>query len=198
MTDSYIEESGKLSPSSIIELFELELVEGLHYATGNPDNVITTYRWHAGTNSRLNESVKFNGQVYTPMPIEAEGFDYKSGKNDSLARPTLRISNLLSTISTILIEVNKITAGNDLLNAKVTRKRTFAMFLDSDNFDSTNPTADSTQKFPDEIYMIARKTLENREIVQFECASMFDMAGVRGPKRQILPDEFPGIGEFFQ
>ena len=46
--------------------------------------------------------------------------------------------------------------------------------------------------------MIARKTLENQEIVQFECASMFDMAGVRGPKRQILPDEFPGIGEFFQ
>jgi len=140
MTDSYIEESGKLSPSSIIELFELELVEGLHYATGNPDNVITTYRWHAGTNSRLNESVKFNGQVYTPMPIEAEGFDYKSGKNDSLARPTLRISNLLSTISTILIEVNKITAGNDLLNAKVTRKRTFAMFLDSDNFGNVGTT----------------------------------------------------------
>ena len=46
--------------------------------------------------------------------------------------------------------------------------------------------------------MIARKVVENQEIVQFECASMFDMAGVRGPKRQILPDEFPGIGEFFQ
>ncbi len=140
MTDSYIQETQKLSPSSIVELFELELVEGLHYATGNPDNVITTYRWHSGTNSISYGSVKFNNQVYTPMPIEAEGFDYKSGKNDSLARPTLRISNILSTISTILIDVNKITAGNDLLNAKVTRKRTFAMFLDSTNFNNLGKT----------------------------------------------------------
>ena len=140
MTDSYIQETQKLSPSSIVELFELELVEGLHYATGNPDNVITTYRWHAGTNSTSYGSVRFNNQVYSPMPIEAEGFDYKSGKNDSLARPTLRISNVLSTISTILIDVNKITRGNDLLNAKVTRKRTFAMFLDSVNFNNSGKT----------------------------------------------------------
>ena len=31
----------KMNPNSIIELFELELVEGLHYATGNPSNVAT-------------------------------------------------------------------------------------------------------------------------------------------------------------
>ena len=57
-------------------------------------------------------------------------------------------------------------------------------------------TADATQKFPDEIYLIARKTLENQEICQFECASQFDMAGIKAPKRQILPNEFPGVGEF--
>ena len=49
------------------------------------------------------------------MPIEAEGFDQKSGSNYSIARPVLRVSNLLSTVSTILTEVNKITVGNDLL-----------------------------------------------------------------------------------
>lgn len=138
MTDSYISELQQNDPSAVIELFELELVEGTHYATGNPDNVTTTYRWHSGSNTGGFGSIVFNGQTYTPMPIEAEGFDYKSGKNDGIARPTLKISNLLSTVSTILIEVNKITAGNDLLNAKVTKIRTLAMFLDSINFGNTS------------------------------------------------------------
>ena len=40
----------KINPNSIIELFELELVEGLHYATGNPTNVTTLFRFHAGGN----------------------------------------------------------------------------------------------------------------------------------------------------
>ena len=40
----------KVNPSSIIELFKLELKEGLNYETGNPDNVTTTYRFHAGSN----------------------------------------------------------------------------------------------------------------------------------------------------
>ena len=192
MTDSYIQETQKLSPSSIVELFELELVEGLHYATGNPDNVITTYRWHAGTNSRLNESVKFNGQVYTPMPIEAEGFDYKSGQNDAQARPILRISNLLSTVSTILIEVNKVTVGNDLLNAKVTRIRTAAMFLNGES------TANSSATSRNEVYFIVRKSTENREIVEFELAQAWDLPGVKLPKRQVLPRQFPGIGAFHE
>ena len=36
---------------------------------------------------------------------------------------------------------------------------------------------------------------ENREVIEWECRSSFDMAGIKSG-RQILPDEFPGIGEF--
>jgi lambda family phage minor tail protein L len=176
-------------------------------------------RFHNGTNLKttttLHEaSIHFGGKVYEPFPVQTEGFDMTS--KGTLPRPRLTISNLSpslsntftvanggsalpsGTISAMMLEVNKITVGNDLIGSTLVRIRTLRKFLDSDNFNSTNATADSTQKFPDEIYMIARKVLENQEIVQFECASMFDMAGVRGPKRQILPDEFPGIGEFFQ
>ena len=176
-------------------------------------------RFHAGTNLKttttLHEaSIHFGGKVYEPFPVQTEGFDMTS--KGTLPRPRLTISNLnpslsntftvanggsalpAGTISAMMLEVNKITVGNDLIGSTLVRIRTLRKFLDSDNFNSTNATADPTQKFPDEIYMIARKVVENQEIVQFECASMFDMAGVRGPKRQILPDEFPGIGEFFQ
>ena len=192
MTGSYISEVQKTDPSAIIELFELELVEGLHYATGNPDSVITTYRWHSGMTAAGAGSIVFNSQTYTPMPIEAEGFDYKSGQNDAQARPVLRISNLLATVSTILIEVNKITTGNDLLNAKVTRIRTAAIFLDGAA--SANPNATSRN----EVYFIARKSTENRELVEFELAQAWDLPGVKLPKRQVLPRQFPGIGAFHE
>ena len=176
-------------------------------------------RFHAGTNLKttttLHEaSIHFGGKVYEPFPVQTEGFDMTA--TGALPRPRLTISNLspslsntftvanggsalpAGTISSMMLEVNKITVGNDLIGSTLVRIRTLRKFLDSDNFNSTNATADSTQKFPDEIYMIARKTLENQEIVQFECASMFDMAGIKAPKRQILPSEFPAIGEFFQ
>ena len=192
MTDSFISELQKPSPSSIIHLFELELVEGLHYATGNPDNVTTTYCWHSGMTAAGAGSIQFGSKTYTPMPIEAEGFDYKSGKNDQTPRPILRISNLLSTVSTILIEVNQITRGNDLLNAKVTRIETLAMFLNGESTANTNATSRN------QVYIIDRKSTENREMVEFELSAIIDQPNFKIPKRQVLPRQFPGIGSFHE
>ena len=158
MTGSYISEVQKTDPSAIIELFELELVEGLHYATGNPDSVITTYCWHSGMTAAGAGSIQFGSKTYTPMPIEAEGFDQKSGKNDQTPRPILRVSNVLFTVSTILLEVNKITVCNDLTNAKLTRLRTLAMFLNGES------TANSNAMCRKEIFQVDRKSLENRAV----------------------------------
>ena len=96
------------------------------------------------------------------------------------------------SVSTILIEVNKITAGNDLLNAKVTRIETLAMFLDGET--SANPNATSR----DQIYIIDRKSTENREVVEFELSAIMDQPNVKIPKRQVLPRQFPGVGSFHE
>ena len=58
-------------------------------------------------------------------------------------------------------------------------------------------TPDPTATFPDEIYYIDRKITETRDIIQFELAASFDLQGVRLPKRQVLPADFPGVGTFF-
>ena len=131
-----IEELQSSDPSTIIELFELQLVEGTHYATGNPDSVNTLYRWHNGVAMNSVGQLKFNGQTYSALPIDADGFDYKGTAEGSgvLPRPTLRVSNLLYTVTTLLTEVNKISTGNDLLGAKLTRIRTLAKFLDKESF----------------------------------------------------------------
>ena len=176
-----------VNPSAIIELFTLQLDNSLHGAT-------TIYRFHAGSSLKDNGEIVWAGNTYQRFPIKAEGFAFRQGQ---LPRPTLTVSNALGTITAILLNVNTTTAGNDLTGATVTRIRTLARFLDAVNFPGDiNPygTPDATAEFPQEIYKIDRKSAENRDTVQFELASVFDLAGIRAPNRQCTRTEFPSIG----
>ena len=176
-----------INPSAIIELFTLQLDNSLHGAT-------TVYRFHNGSSLKDNGEIVWAGNTYQRFPIEAEGFAFQKGQ---LPRPTLTVSNALGTITAILLSVNTTTAGNDLTGATVTRIRTLARFLDAVNFPGDiNPygTPDSTAEFPQEIYKIDRKSAENRDVVTFELASVFDLAGIRAPNRQCTRAEFPSIG----
>ena len=57
-------------------------------------------------------------------------------------------------------------------------------------------TPDPTAEFPQEIYYIDRKSTETRDIVTWELAAVFDLVGIRIPKRQCTRSEFPSIGTF--
>ncbi len=205
-----VSELQKINPSNVIELFQLQLDNDIHGAT-------TTYYFHNGVGENNNANLIFDNNEYTRMPIEAEGFEF-NGKQ--LPRPTIRISNILGTFTTILL-----TLSQGLEGAKVTRIRTLERYIDNTNFDGgdivqeynsayyivqedgevidqeegTNPhgTPDATATFPSEIYYISRKARENREMVEFELAASFDLDGVRLPKRQVLPADFPGVGSFY-
>ena len=179
----------KINPSAIIELFSLTLDSTLHGAS-------TVYRFHNGSSLVSNGDIVWAGNSYVKMPIQAEGFAFQKGQ---LPRPKLIVSNALGTITAILLTINQTTTGNDLTGATVTRIRTLARYLDAVNFPgNTNPlgTPDPTAEFPQEIYKIDRKSAENREVVQFELAAVFDLAGIRAPKRQCTRTEFPSIGTF--
>ena len=203
-----VAELQKSNPSNIVELFQLELNTTMH-------GVSQTYYFHNGTNENNNSNLVFNNIQYTRMPIEADGFEY-NGKQTP--RPTLKISNILGTITTILL-----TLPQGLEGAKVTRIRTLERYIDHVNFlggqilletgsniiqengsaineeSGNNPhgTPDSTATFDTQIFLIDRKSAENRAEVEFELAASSDVHGVRLPKRQVLPDDFPGIGTFF-
>ena len=188
-TGPIITDLQKINPSAIIELFSLTLDSTLHGAS-------TVYRFHNGTNLVSNGDIVWAGNSYVKMPIQAEGFAFQKGQ---LPRPKLVVSNALGTITAILLTVNQTTTGNDLTGATVKRIRTLARYLDAVNFSGgTNPlgTPDPTAEFPQEIYKIDRKSSENREVVEFELAAVFDLAGIRAPKRQCTRTEFPSIGTF--
>jgi lambda family phage minor tail protein L len=164
-----------IAPSAVIELFELELNTLQHGTT-------EIYRFHAGTSLNANGEVVWNGQNYLRFPIEGEGFEYSG--NGQLPRPKVRVSNILGTITALLLSL-----PDGLEGAKLTRIRTLARYIDGGNFPGgTNPygTPDPTAEFPREIYYVDRKTVETRDVVEFELAAAFDLAGVRAPKRQCI------------
>lgn len=162
-------------PSAVIELFVLELNALQH-------GVADTYRFHAGTSLVNNGQLTWAGNTYLRFPVEADGFEYSG--NGQLPRPKLRASNIMGTITALLLSL---PAGME--GAKVTRIRTLARYLDAVNFPGgTNPygAPDPTAEFPREIYYIDRKTAETRDVVEYELAAAFDLAGVRAPKRQCI------------
>ena len=165
------EDLSVLEPNAIIELFQLHLDATLH---GSAD----IFYWHNGVNANVTGNITWNGQEYFRLPLEATGFDYSS--SGSLPRPKLAVSNIGSSITELLLQVNLITAGNDLGGAKVIRIRTLKKYLDG------QPAADPHAKFPDEIWYVDRKSNENRAVVEFELASKFDLVGVMLPRRQII------------
>lgn len=154
-----------IAPGAIVELFQLELNAAQH-------GVDQTYYFHAGLSQALTD-ITWAGQVYQAIPIEADGFEW-SGQG-SLPRPTLRASNVLGTLTALIL-----TLPDGLEGAKVTRIRTLGRYLDGET------AADPYAEFPREIYYVDRKSVETRDIIEFELASVFDLAGVRAPKRQCV------------
>ena len=157
-----------LSPSAVIELFELDFSS---YVQGG------ILRFHAGTN-QLTQPVVWRGIEYVALPIEASDFEVSA--TGTLPRPKIRIANVDGAISATLMEYD------DLVGAKVTRRRTMTKFLDAVNFKDGNPSADPSQAFEDDIWYVERKVSENRYMIEWELSSAFDLMGVMLPYRQII------------
>mgnify|MGYP001406137979 CR=1 FL=1 len=194
-----VSEAQKLNPSAIIELFTLQLFNNLHGSN-------EILRFHAGTKMNTNNEIVWQGNSYQRFPVEANGFE-QTGRGQ-IPRPSFRIANLLGlnfngtarTVSDLMVLVNQTTNQNDLLGARFTRITTFASSLDAANFaNNTNPfgTPNSDEN-PQEIFLIDRKVLENRNYVEFELTSEIDLLGRKIPYRQVLRKDFAGVGTFIR
>jgi len=165
----------KLEPGAIIELFVLDAT-----LLGGAVN-----RFHAGTNE-LVSSVVWQANTYQPFPIEALGFDKNS--KGTIPRPTLRVANVNGLVGSLIQQFN------DLVGAKITRKRTLVKYLDAVNFTGgVNPTADPNEEFPDDIFFVNRKSLENKIAVEFELAAAWDVSGIKLPLRQVVQNVCPWV-----
>lgn len=115
--------------------------------------------------------IQWKGNVYEPIPIITAG--YEKSTTGQIAQPTLTVANVLGTFTQI------INSLDDLVGAKVTRRRTLGKYLDGE------PDADPLQEFPIDIFYIERKTQENSMVISWELASVLDLEGLKLPRRII-------------
>ena len=136
-----IDELQKINPSAKIELFEFHLVQAIH---GSSD----IKRFFNGVGMDNFNNLIFQGNTYIPIPIQASGFEYSATKS-KLPRPTVRISNLNSNFTALMIAANLVTSKNDLNNCKFVRIVTLMKYLDAANFPPTITSSTSTATIAD-------------------------------------------------
>ncbi|MEX0445525.1 phage minor tail protein L [Xenorhabdus sp. SGI246] len=122
------------------------------------------------------KSIWWQGVEYKPWPVEIKGLETLS--DGRAVSPTLSVANLDSTISALCL------AYQNMVQARVTIRMTFAHYLDARNFPEGNPQADPTQEKID-VFYIDSKTHEDNESIQFALSSPADLQGIQIPARQI-------------
>lgn len=153
----------QLDPGAIIALYDLDASN-----LGGDTYHFCEFDTTSGT------SVVFNGITYSPLPLKIEGVEYKG--DGTMPRPHITVSNINLTFASIIITYN------DLIGAKLTRRRTFVKYLDD------QPDADPSAQFPADIYYIERKVNHNKYQIEWELLALVDIEGVLIPKRQVLRD----------
>lgn len=125
MTNPIQTDLQSLQPSALIELFVLDAT----VLGGTP------VYFHAGTNG-LQQPIVWQGQTYQPYPIQVNGFELTG--QGALPKPTMSVSNVGGLISALVMEYD------DLVGAKLIRKRTFAQYLDAANSAGSTLTFSTT------------------------------------------------------
>ena len=163
------EELQRLTPSAVIDLFEIALDLNIN----GTDEIL---RFHSGKNE-ITRTIKFNNIEYPAVPIEVNGFEFTS--NGVLPRPTLKVGNVNNAITSLMLRFNP-------LAAKVRRIRTFVKFIDATNFaePKKHDTADPDAKIV-ETWYIDRVASENQQYVEFELTPKLDLTNLALPRRTI-------------
>lgn len=168
ITQNTLLELSKIEQESIIELFEVDLTKIIGEKT--------VFRFHNGMNE-LRQAITWQGNVYEPYPIQAQGFE-KNGQGTS-NRPKLTVANISGLLTGLTQDYE------DLLGAVVTRHQLLAKFLDSVNFKEGNSFADSTQEIVSN-YVIEQLSSLNSESATFELALPCESDGALIPARVII------------
>lgn len=187
-----------LSPSTIITLFEIDCQQiALDYGLITNSSILNDgnsyiFRFHNQI-KLFNTSIFWRGNEYIAAPIAADGFEMAT--SGTLPTPKLSISVNDDMVSSLVILKEQIYKIGDITGAKVTRYRTLLKYLDSKNFlnlivpDDFEP--DTTIELSREIYYIDRKSLENRQIIEYQLASIIDVEGLQLPRRLVLANKCP-------
>jgi len=198
-------EIGRADPSVIVTLYEIDLEqlfvdEHMAYNTRGDRSGESVFRFH--NNLKLTQQVIiWRGEQYRPLPIQVEGIEQSS--KGALPTPRMQVFSDEETEKEFREFKVMIRRLDDLIGAKMTRVRTFAKYIDAENFymvdadgtrtslglDSIIPEGfepDPLAEFPREIFYINRKSSESKVALEFELASFMDFENLKLPSRLVV------------
>lgn len=155
-------DSQRLEQDARVEMFELDVIDfGAGVLRFSPTSVD-------------GRPIQFDGYIYQPVPIKADGFRWSS--SGALPQPTLSLAVSDMSFFSLLVQ------AKDLVGCEVKRIRTYRKYLDDG--DSPNPTA----MFAPEVYRINRKVQQVRNQLVFELTPKMDQEGKVIPALQVIRD----------
>jgi lambda family phage minor tail protein L len=180
-----------LSPSQLVTMFVIDISDlGFNLGVINQTEITqekdTKFYFH-NTVNLTTKSIFWQGKEYIAAPINADGFEM----NVKGSTPTPRLSMTVSDegIPYLTRLKDRIYEMGDIVGAKVTRIRTFARFLDENNFLGQVPPLnffpDPNSELPRDVFFIDRKSNENKNIIEYELAPAFELDGIKLPGRLV-------------
>ena len=227
---SLMHELTNLTPSSLMTLFEIDftnVVQSINSSLVKDSNEIGLFpNFEQGKENILrfhnnikvfNSYIIWQGKTFFPAPIMAEGFEITS--RGVLPSPTLSLTSQTEEgIEAMSIIRRVIRKYGDIVGAKVTRIRTFAKFLDKNNFsDISSPDSqrgiyasnfpeeyepDPYAELPRDVFFVERKASEDKNSINYELSSSLDVEGVKLPRRVVTASKcgftYRGCGCFYE
>jgi|TARA_Y100000289_G_C3928473_1_gene154941 lambda family phage minor tail protein L len=125
-----------------------------------------------------------NTAIYRPSHMSVGGFEI-SGSN-KLPQPKVTFSNMDAAFT----DINK--EFDDLVGFRLIRIRTYAKFLTKIG-DDPGASPNTSAHFQPDIWMFNRKMEENNQYCVYELGSLFDVEGIRYPRRRMYSNYCPFI-----
>jgi lambda family phage minor tail protein L len=154
-------------PGPIVTLYDLDL---------STIGVSQILHFTGGGNGSSVVPVTFQGVAYTPVELKTSG--WSASGTGPFPQPQLQVSNVNDLFSGLVRQYQ------DLIGARLTRKRLFRSFLD----DGTNGGQGTAALFSVDVYFLYQKTSHNKMYVQWKLASSLDQQGQQIPARQVTRD----------
>lgn len=173
-------ELARLTPSTLIELFELD-------TSGIDSNRLPSGQQIIRFHNFVSEGyypIFFGSVKYMPIPVQFKSNEIK-GDGTTLPRPRLNIGNADGMVSYYMSQ------ADGLIGAKLTRRRTFARFLSGETWGMAairNPlgSPDSEAVLSDDVFFVDKVVTENKQAVEFELASILELNKVKLPRRRMF------------
>jgi|TARA_B100000073_G_scaffold203362_2_gene168633 lambda family phage minor tail protein L len=122
--------------------------------------------------------------TYRPFHMSVNGFEI-NGSN-KLPQPKVTFSNMDASFT----DLNK--DFDDFVGFRLIRTRTYAKFL-AEVDGIPVPTFSADAHFQPDIWMFNRKMEENNQYCVYELASIFDVEGIRYPRRRMYSNYCPFV-----